>query len=78
MQFVTKGQYSTNIGSRTYLLDDENNYKMFKLKNKEFTFDVDVSQLPCGLNGALYFSEMSANGDMGTGDNKAGAKFGTG
>jgi len=78
MQFVTTGQYSTNIGSRTYLLDDENNYKLFKLKNKEFTFDVDVSQLPCGLNGALYFSEMSANGDMGKGENKAGAKFGTG
>jgi cellulose 1,4-beta-cellobiosidase len=30
-------------------------YKVFKLKNREFTFDVDVSQLPCGLNGALYF-----------------------
>ena len=35
---------------------------MFKLKNKEFTFDVDVSELPCGLNGALYFVEMEADG----------------
>ena len=35
---------------------------MFKLKNKEFTFDVDVSQLPCGLNGALYFVEMEEDG----------------
>lgn len=31
---------------------------MFKLLNQEFTFDVDVSQLPCGVNGALYFVEM--------------------
>lgn len=38
------------------MLDDEYNYKMFNLINKEFTFDVDVSELPCGLNGALYFS----------------------
>ncbi len=37
-------------------------YYMFKLKNKEFTFDVDVSQLPCGLNGALYFVEMEEDG----------------
>jgi cellulose 1,4-beta-cellobiosidase len=50
---------------------------MFKLLNKEFTFDVDVSNLPCGLNGALYFVEMNENGDIG-GDNKAGAKYGTG
>ena len=37
---------------------------MFKLKNKEFTFDVDASQLPCGLNGALYFVEMDADGGL--------------
>merc|ERR1719331_2141043 len=30
--------------------------------NKEFTFDVDVSTLECGLNGAVYFVEMEANG----------------
>jgi cellulose 1,4-beta-cellobiosidase len=77
LKFVTHGPYSTNIGSRVYLLADDSHYHMFKLKNKEFTFDVDVSNLPCGLNGALYFSEMPADGGM-TGNNKAGAKFGTG
>ena len=46
--------------------------------NSEFTFDVDLSTLPCGLNGAVYFSAMSADGDMGVGNNNAGAKFGTG
>eukprot|EP01121_Diplochlamys_sp_Union-15-3_P019022 TRINITY_DN705_c0_g1_i3.p1 TRINITY_DN705_c0_g1~~TRINITY_DN705_c0_g1_i3.p1 ORF type:complete len:458 (-),score=95.56 TRINITY_DN705_c0_g1_i3:61-1434(-) len=77
--FVTKGQYGTNIGSRVYLMDDESNYYMFKLKNKEFTFDVDVSNLPCGLNGALYFIEMQQDGGMSEhSGNKAGAKYGTG
>ncbi|KDQ28893.1 glycoside hydrolase family 7 protein [Pleurotus ostreatus PC15] len=79
LKFVTHGPYSTNIGSRVYLLADDSHYQMFNLKNKEFTFDVDVSQLPCGLNGALYFSQMDADG--GTGrfpNNKAGAKYGTG
>jgi cellulose 1,4-beta-cellobiosidase len=38
---------------------------MFKLKNKEFTFTVDVSNMPCGLNGALYFVEMPEDGGSG-------------
>ena len=79
LNFVTHGQYSTNIGSRLYLLDSETEYTMFKLKNKEFTFDVDVSKLPCGLNGALYMVEMDADGGLSKfPGNKAGAKYGTG
>jgi len=40
---------------------------------------VDVSNLPCGLNGALYFSEMPADGGKSKfTDNNAGANFGTG
>lgn len=77
--FVTHGPYSTNIGSRVYLLAGQNEYKMFNLKNQEFTFDVDVSQLPCGLNGALYFVQMDADGGMAKyPNNKAGANYGTG
>lgn len=67
-----------SIGSRLYLMEDESSYKMFKLKNKEFAFDVDVSNLPCGLNGALYFVEMPRDGGKGEGYNTAGAKYGTG
>jgi len=79
LTFVTAGEYSRNVGSRTYLMEDENTYKMFKLKNKEFTFDVDVSKLPCGLNGALYFVQMDADGGMAKYENNtAGAKYGTG
>ena len=77
--FVTQGQYSKNVGSRMYLLDNDNEYKMFKLKNKEFSFEVNVSQLPCGLNGALYFVAMEADGGKSSGmHNNAGAKYGTG
>ena len=54
-------------------------YEMFHLKNREFTFDVDVSNLPCGLNGALYFVEMDQDGGLSEyPTNKAGAKYGTG
>ncbi|CAK0813490.1 unnamed protein product, partial [Prorocentrum cordatum] len=42
-----------NVGSRLYVLEKPNEYKLFKLLNKEFTFDVDVSTLACGINGAL-------------------------
>ncbi|KAH6881934.1 Esterase/lipase/thioesterase [Alternaria rosae] len=78
LQFVTKGSYSANIGSRTYLMESDTKYQMFNLIGKEFTFDVDVSKLPCGLNGALYFVEMAADGGINKGNNKAGAKYGTG
>ncbi|KAJ4394579.1 Exoglucanase 1 [Gnomoniopsis smithogilvyi] len=77
--FVTKNSNGQNVGSRTYLMSSDSEYRMFNLLNQEFTFDVDVSKLPCGLNGAVYFSEMSADGGMSEfPDNKAGAKYGTG
>ena len=54
-------------------------YQILKLLGKEFTFDVDVSNLPCGLNGALYLSQMDADGGLARWPgNKAGAKYGTG
>jgi cellulose 1,4-beta-cellobiosidase len=56
---------------------DEHSYEHFKLLNQEFTFDVDVSEVPCGINGALYFSEMNSQGDAND-LNTAGAKYGTG
>ncbi|EJD53243.1 Exocellobiohydrolase [Auricularia subglabra TFB-10046 SS5] len=81
LNFITNGQQK-NIGSRVYLLASESKYEMFKLLNQEFTFDVDVSNLPCGLNGAVYFSQMTEDGGMADlhefSTNKAGAKYGTG
>jgi cellulose 1,4-beta-cellobiosidase len=82
LDFVTTGSTGTaNIGSRTYLMaaGSTTKYQMFQLLNQEFTFDVEVSNLPCGLNGALYFSQMDEDGGMSRfSTNKAGAKYGTG
>lgn len=63
---------------RVYLLsEDEQTYEMLQLAGKELTFTVDVSRLPCGMNGALYLSEMPADGGLSE-LNKAGAYYGTG
>jgi len=79
LNFVTTDQYGTNVGSRLYYMESSSQYKMWKLLGQEFSFDVDNSQLGCGLNGALYFVDMDQDGGMGKYPaNKAGAKYGTG
>jgi cellulose 1,4-beta-cellobiosidase len=77
LNFMTPGG---GVGSRIYLLNqDSGNYASFHMVNKEITFDIDTSTLGCGTNGALYFSEMYADGGMAAyPSNKAGAKYGTG
>nr|ATQ35967.1 cellobiohydrolase [Talaromyces piceae] len=78
LNFVTQASQK-NIGSRLYLMEDDETYQSFKLLGNEFTFDVDVSNLPCGLNGALYFVSMDLDGGTSKySTNKAGAKYGTG
>jgi cellulose 1,4-beta-cellobiosidase len=77
LRYVTNGPYGKNVGSRVYLMNaDGVSYKLFNPIGSQLSFDVDVSQLPCGLNGAVYFSEMSADGGQSLG--MAGAAFGTG
>jgi cellulose 1,4-beta-cellobiosidase len=79
LKFLTKHEYGTNIGSRFYLMNGADKYQMFTLQNNEFTFDVDLSTLDCGLNGALYFVSMDEDGGLAKySSNKAGAKYGTG
>jgi len=78
LRFVSEHEYGVNVGSRLYVMDDNDDYLMVYLKNREFSFEVDVSELMCGMNGAMYFSEMEANGGKGIGRNQAGAKYGTG
>ena len=55
---------AANVGSRVYVLagyGGGGTYEMWQMKNKEFSFEVDVSQLPCGLNGALLQQHARAS-----------------
>lgn len=82
LNFVTEtdSDAGSNYGSRLYLMDSENEYKIFKLKNREFSMTVNMDHMPCGLNSAVYFVEMDQDGgkEKSGGLNKAGAKYGTG
>lgn len=76
LDFITDST-QVNVGSRVYLLDSTTEYHLFKPLNREFTFDVNVAGLGCGLNGALYFSAMDADGGLAKySTNKAGAQVG--
>jgi cellulase len=50
------------------------------LLGNELSFDVELSKLPCGMNGALYLSDMELDGgrSVSGGLNPAGAEYGTG
>jgi cellulose 1,4-beta-cellobiosidase len=79
LRFVTEHQHGTNIGSRMYLLKDTSTYQTFDLIGNEFTFDVDLSTVACGINSALYFVPMPADGGLSDQPaNEAGAEYGTG
>ncbi|KFA62033.1 hypothetical protein S40285_02112 [Stachybotrys chlorohalonatus IBT 40285] len=81
LKFVTNHANGRNVGSRVYLMEPgtQDRYQMFNLLNNEFTFDVDVSNLACGLNGALYFVSMDPDGGSAEYPlNRAGARYGTG
>lgn len=66
-------QTGTNTGSRMYLMDTGETYKLFKLKNREIAIDIDVSTLGCGVNAAVYLVGMNQRGS-----GSAGARYGTG
>lgn len=74
------GDDGSEYSPRLYLLNEaEDAYEMLQLTGQEFTFDVDMSKLPCGMNSALYTVEMEAKGGQGSGDVAvAGAPYGTG
>lgn len=73
LQMYLNGQ---SVSPRVYLLDESGKkYEYFQLNGQEFSFDVDVSNLPCGMNGALYLSQMDASGGRSA-VNPAGATYG--
>lgn len=77
-QYLTINGSLESVSPRVYLLDPTGkNYDLLKLLNQEVSFTVDVSNLPCGMNGALYMSAMDASGGRSR-LNPAGATYGTG
>ena len=81
---LTLYQYRNNSGTinnaspNVLLLDPAGeNYVNVQLLGKEFSFDVDISLLPCGENGALFLSEMDFTGGRNQ-YNPAGAAYGFG
>lgn len=77
-QYLFDGTAFKSVSPRLYLLaEDGMDYEMLKLVGQELTYDVDVSRLACGMNGALYLSEMESSGSRSE-DNPAGAQYGTG
>lgn len=67
-----------DVSPRAYLLEDNGHYyEHLKLTGKELSFDVDMSKLPCGMNAALYLTEMSQSGGRSS-LNPGGATYGTG
>lgn len=75
--FKQQDNVTTQSSPRVYLLANDTTYDMLMLLNQELAFDVDVSKVSCGINGALYLSEMDATGKASD-LNPAGAKYGTG
>jgi hypothetical protein len=73
-KLVTTYNGEKNIGSRLYLLSsDKTSYQTFTLVGKELSYDVDMSEIPCGVNAALYTVEMPK-----AGKGSSGAAYGTG
>ena len=76
-QYVTNNGATSNASPRVYLLGDDGDYVSFQLLGQELRFDVDVSTLVCGENGALYLSEMDNTGGRSQ-YNPGGANYGSG
>lgn len=62
INYITNNLYGQNVGDRLYVVNAQGTgYQPFYLLGSEFRFTVDVSQLGCGINGALYFVAMNPN-----------------
>ncbi|KAG9236793.1 glycoside hydrolase [Amylocarpus encephaloides] len=76
--FVTRASQK-NIDSRLCHMAGDDKYQTFNKFNQEFTFDVDTSKLPCGLNGGLDMVRMDSDSELSSfPNNKACAKYSIG
>ncbi|EQB46374.1 glycosyl hydrolase family 7 [Colletotrichum gloeosporioides Cg-14] len=79
-QYETPIDFSKSRNSRVFLMEGGGDkYQTFSLLGNELAFDVDLGTVPCGLNGALTFLAMDADGGLERYEgNEAGARYGTG
>ncbi|KAF4810835.1 Exoglucanase 1 [Colletotrichum tropicale] len=79
-QYETPIDFSKSRNSRVFLMEEGGDkYQTFSLLGNELAFDVDLGTVPCGLNGALTFLAMEADGGLERYEgNEAGARYGTG
>jgi cellulose 1,4-beta-cellobiosidase len=81
LPWITHFDFSQSVASRLFVLEEgsSDRYKMWKLLNREVTFDVDVGKLPCGMSGSVYLVGMDEDGGMARyKSDRAGARYGTG
>ncbi|KAJ3111689.1 hypothetical protein HK100_002601, partial [Physocladia obscura] len=65
---TTSGNSLTMGSNRLYLVNAAKTaYEPFYLKNRKLAFTIDVSQVPCGMNAAMYFTAMSLSSEIGYG-----------
>lgn len=77
-QYIRQDGKLVKVSPRLYLIDEgKQEYVEMQLVNQELSFDVDMTNLPCGMNAALYLGAMDANGGRSN-VNPAGATYGTG
>jgi cellulase len=76
-QYLDNNGTISNASPRVYLLGANGDYEMLKLLGQELRYDVDVSTVVCGENGALYLSQMDPTGGRSA-TNPAGANYGAG
>ncbi|KAJ0338257.1 hypothetical protein COL922a_005804 [Colletotrichum nupharicola] len=77
-QYETPIDFSKSQNSRVFLMEEGGDkYQTFSLLGNELAFDVDLGTVPCGLNGALTFLAMEADGGLARYEgNEAGARLG--
>lgn len=77
-QYVNDSGSINNASPNVMLLDSAGeNYVLLQLLGQEFSFDVDVSLLPCGENGNVFLSEIDPTGGRNE-YNPGGASYGFG
>jgi len=86
LRYASLGKYASepNYGSRVFVTDPAaGRYGMFNLLGKEIAFTIDISNVPAGMNAAVYLVSMDATGNLGARyadgkENGAGWKRGLG